>query len=76
MKPYSFNDGTHVKTGDWACVPQRAIMHDSANYPHGDVFDSARFVKQYSLDNKFAKASKYTDVHPFFPFWGLGKQAW
>lgn len=76
MKPYAFNDGTHVPLGDWFCVPQRALMRDPAVDFHADVFDGARFVRDSSLDSQSTKLSKYTDLHPRFPFWGLERHAW
>lgn len=76
LTPYTFTDGTHVPLGDWACVPQRAIMKDPAIYPLADNFDGARFATNHLLDNQPTKASRFTDLHPFFPFWGLGRHAW
>ncbi|KAL9095447.1 MAG: hypothetical protein Q9165_002318 [Trypethelium subeluteriae] len=77
LVPYHFKDGTSVPLGDWACVPQRAIMRDPSIYANADVFDGTRFMKNAARQSKTngVAQSKFTDTSPFYPLWGLGKQA-
>lgn len=67
LTTFTFNDGTVVPKGSWACVPQRAIQGDAAYYDKPAHFDGHRFVKSRNA---------LTDIGPRFPFWGLGKRAW
>ena len=76
MVPYTFEDGTHVPMGDWACVPQRALMRDPSIYPNASTFEGFRFVKDGAGGQKNMRSRGFTDLDPLFPFWGLGKQAW
>lgn len=76
MGPYVFKDGLHVNNGDWICVPQRAIMRDPTIYPQAEVFDAFRFVNRSETQHSSSNTSRFTDLRTFFPFWGLGKQAW
>lgn len=76
MIPYTFQDGTHVAWGDWACVPQRALMRDSTVYPNATSFDGYRFLSSSGQSFTHPEAKKLTDLDPFFLVWGLGKQAW
>lgn len=76
MVPYRFQDGTYVPTGDWACVPQRALMRDLAIYPNATTFDGFRFVDSEQGNAAGQRSRKFTDLDPFYPLWGLGKQAW
>jgi len=76
MGSYVFKDGFHVESGDWICVPQRAIMRDPSIYPQAEVFDAFRFVNHSETEPPLSNTFKFTDSRTFFPFWGLGKQAW
>lgn len=76
MVPYTFQDGTHVPLGDWACVPQRALLRDSNIYPDATTFNGFRFVNTSKKDAPSVKYRKLTDLDHLFPIWGLGKQAW
>ena len=66
VQSYTFSDGTHISTGDVACVPLQAILRDPTHYPDNLTFDGSRLVNQ----------SKFTEVSPTFPLWGLGRHAW
>ncbi|KAH7075664.1 cytochrome P450 [Paraphoma chrysanthemicola] len=72
VQPFTFKDGTHVAAEDWVCVPQRPLLRDAAIYPNPDTFDPFRFM---SHNTGTQKASKFTDLSPDYPMWGLGKQA-
>jgi cytochrome P450 len=72
MQPFTFKDGTHVSAADWVCVPQRPLLRDPAIYHDPEVFDAYRF-----MSHKTGKhPSRFTDLSPDYPIWGLGKQAW
>jgi cytochrome P450 len=73
MQPFTFKDGTHIPAEDWVCVPQRPLLRDPAIYSAPDVFNPYRFM---SRNTENQKSSKFTDLSPDFPIWGLGKQAW
>lgn len=70
IRPYTFSDGSHVPTGNWVCIPQRAIQRDPALYERSTEFDGFRFIQ----DNSKAKA--FIDIDSSFPFWGMGRSAW
>ena len=72
LRPYTFPDGTHLSTGDIACVPLQAIMRDSKHYPHSLRFDAFRSVDEQGRGS----LSRFVDSQPSFPLWGLGKHAW
>lgn len=92
MKPFTFKDGTHIRAEDWVCVPQRSLLRDPAIYPRPATFDPYRFLSHNSnalpseafphdlfptLHNHDSqKPSRFTDLSPDYPIWGLGKQAW
>ncbi|KAI9814562.1 MAG: hypothetical protein M1827_003117 [Pycnora praestabilis] len=73
LSPFTFKDGTHIPTGNWACVPQQALMQDPANYPDSTTFNGFRFVN----DKGVTKGSDSRFSHPswLFTFWGSVKQA-
>ena len=75
MQPFTFPDGTHIEKGQWACVPQRALMRDPARYPNGDTFIGTRYLSDQAKSSG-GEMTRLTDLDHFFPFWGLGKRAW
>lgn len=46
LTPYTISSvpHTHIPADNWICVPQSALMLDSAHYPHAETFDAFRFV--------------------------------
>ncbi|KAK4063192.1 hypothetical protein Trihar35433_8987 [Trichoderma harzianum] len=84
LVPYTFQDGSSLNTGDWACIPQRAMMQDSTRYRDPQAFDGFRFaydnaqhqqhIKQ-STEIPGQKESKFTDATLDWPIWGLGNAA-
>ncbi|KAL7938508.1 cytochrome P450 [Trichoderma chlorosporum] len=83
LVPYTFQDGSFINKGDWACVPQRAMMQDSTRYRDAQTFDGFRFARanaqlqqqKESIDIPEQKASKFTDASPDWPIWGFGNAA-
>ncbi|KAF7876405.1 hypothetical protein EAF04_001497 [Stromatinia cepivora] len=77
LKDFTFFDGTHVKKGDWVCVPVGAMLGDAENYPQPDVFHGFRFAdpkifgKQQSIQPE--GPSKFTDISDKWQVWGTGK---
>ncbi|KAL7791988.1 cytochrome P450 [Trichoderma ceciliae] len=80
---YTFRDGSSINKGDWACVPQRAMMQDSTRYRDPQTFDGFRFARanaqlrqrKQSADVPDQKESNLTDASPDWPIWGLGNTA-
>ncbi|KAI9836330.1 MAG: ADP-ribosylation factor protein 3, partial [Sclerophora amabilis] len=72
LRPFAFSDGIRVDAGNWACVPQRAIMQDPALYPGGMAFDGFRFTgpvdridkDQRPVPNKRAEEPGATPAKP------------
>lgn len=75
MRSQVLSDGTAIAESDWVCVPQREIMNDPLIYPAADQFDARRFMKSHG-QVPAGLGPKFTNVDPFYPFWGLGRQAW
>lgn len=81
---YTFRDGSSINKGDWACVPQRAMMQDSSRYRDPQTFDGFRFARanaqlrqcKQSADVPDQKESNLTDASPDWPIWGFGNTAW
>ncbi|KAJ8063629.1 hypothetical protein OCU04_007497 [Sclerotinia nivalis] len=77
LKDFTFFDGTHVKKGDWVCVPVGAMLSDAENYPQPDVFGGFRFAdpkifgKEQSIQPE--GPSKFTDISDKWQVWGTGK---
>ncbi|KAL6820465.1 cytochrome P450 [Trichoderma sp. SZMC 28015] len=80
---YTFQDGSSIKKGDWACIPQRAMMQDGTRYRDPQTFDGFRFAHdnaqhqqhKQSTDIPGQKESKFTDATLDWPIWGLGNAA-
>ncbi|PTB56075.1 hypothetical protein M431DRAFT_552903 [Trichoderma harzianum CBS 226.95] len=83
LVPYTFQDGSSLNKGDWACIPQRAIMQDSSRYGDPQTFDGFRFAHdnaqhqqhKQSTEIPRQKESKFTDATLDWPIWGLGNAA-
>jgi len=83
LGPYVFQDGSRLREGDWACVPQKAMMTDSSRYSHADKFDGFRFARaNESLQQGNASAevpdrapSMLSDATVDWPIWGFGNTA-
>ncbi|KAI4224901.1 MAG: hypothetical protein L6R36_004327 [Xanthoria steineri] len=63
LKGFDCFNGTHVNKGDWVCVAQRAIMHDSDHYPDPEAFDAFRFVRKRPNGQR-PELSRFTDAKP------------
>ncbi|KKO98194.1 cycloheximide-inducible-1 [Trichoderma harzianum] len=80
---YTFQDGSSIKKGDWACIPQRAMMQNGTRYRDPQTFDGFRFAHdnaqhqqhEQSTELPGQKESKFTDATPEWPIWGLGNAA-
>ncbi|KAL7907120.1 cytochrome P450 [Trichoderma velutinum] len=76
----TFEDGSSINKGDWACIPQRAMMQDSTRYRDPQTFDGFRFAHdnaqhqqhRQSTSMPGQKQSKFTDATLDWPIWGLG----
>ncbi|KAH6605698.1 cytochrome p450 [Trichoderma cornu-damae] len=83
LVPYTFQDGSSINKGDWACIPQRAMMRDSTRYRDSQTFDGFRFARanaqlrqhKQSADVPDQKESSLTDASPDWPIWGFGNTA-
>ncbi|QYS95719.1 hypothetical protein H0G86_002994 [Trichoderma simmonsii] len=83
LVPYTFQDGSSLNKGDWACIPQRAMMQDSTRYRDPQTFDGFRFAHdnaqhqrhKQSTEISGQKESKFTDATLDWPIWGLGNAA-
>lgn len=80
LKLFVFSDGTRLETGDWACIPLRAMLHDSQLYPEPMEFHGFRFAEQERpggfLFSQPEGSSKLTDVSNKWHVWGTGKMTW
>ncbi|KAK8072838.1 cytochrome P450 [Apiospora saccharicola] len=76
MNPFTFQDGTRLLEGDVACVPLQAIMRGETYYSQSTQFSPARFMAESQDGASPKSASKFTDVDPHYPLWGLGRHAW
>ena len=76
MKTFAFSDGSQIPVGNWACVPQKAMMRDPQIYVEPDTFNGFRFVSTGNDNNegKFecSSSTSFTKADAEFPFWGLG----
>ena len=75
VSDFTFTDGTHVPAGNWVCIPQKAIMQDSALYADPTVFQGFRYVHWNDLGEP-ASAARLSHPSWKFPYWGTVKQAW
>lgn len=81
LKPFVFTDGTRLERGDWACIPLRAMLHDSQLYPDPMAFHGFRFAeeekpKPFSSFSQPEGSSKLSDVSNKWHVWGSGKITW
>ncbi|KAL8650624.1 MAG: hypothetical protein Q9226_005063 [Calogaya cf. arnoldii] len=67
--------GTHVNAGDWVCVAQRAIMHDSDHYSDPETFDAFRFAGKRP-NGRSQESSRFTDAKADWLIWGYGNTTW
>ncbi|KAL8992990.1 MAG: hypothetical protein Q9169_006680 [Polycauliona sp. 2 TL-2023] len=72
LKDLDCFNGTHVNEGDWVCVAQRAIMHDSDHYSDPEAFDAFRFARTRP-NGQNQESSRFTDAKPDWLIWGYGK---
>ncbi|PYH94337.1 cytochrome P450 [Aspergillus ellipticus CBS 707.79] len=80
LTPFIFSHGTRVETGNWVCVPQRAMMRDPTRYHNPRQFDGLRFAranKQFGVRDGAVEVPeprplRLTDVSVDWPIWGLG----
>ncbi|KAK4077104.1 uncharacterized protein Triagg1_4071 [Trichoderma aggressivum f. europaeum] len=83
LAPYTFQDGSSLNKGDWACIPQRAMMQDGTRYRDPQTFDGFRFAHDNAqhqqhkrpTDMPEQKESNFTDANLDWPIWGLGNAA-
>ncbi|CAO1598653.1 hypothetical protein XANCAGTX0491_002411 [Xanthoria calcicola] len=75
LKDFDCFNGTHVNKGDWVCVAQRAIMHDTAHYPDPETFDAFRFARKRPNGQR-PESSRFTDAKPDWLIWGYGNTTW
>ncbi len=74
LKPFTFQDGSHVPAGNILCVPQAAVMRDEKFYHNPTEFNGFRFVT--SEEGITRSLPKFTDVSTSYPLWGASKKAW
>ncbi|KAM0247337.1 hypothetical protein ACHAQJ_009894 [Trichoderma viride] len=79
---YTFQDGSFINKGDWACVPQRAMMQDSTRYKDPQTFDGFRFARpnaKLRQRKHFSEVpdreSNMTEISPDWLIWGFGNTA-
>ncbi|KAL9038664.1 MAG: hypothetical protein Q9180_002997, partial [Flavoplaca navasiana] len=75
LKDLDCFNGTHVNEGDWVCVAQRAMMHDSDHYSDPEAFDAFRFARKRP-DGQSQELRRFTDVKPDWLIWGYGNTTW
>jgi len=76
LTPYIFQDGSKLSKGDWVCVPQQAMMHDSARYRDAQTFHGFRFAQALpTADVPDRAKSSLTGVSAEWPIWGFGNTA-
>ncbi|KAL8976697.1 MAG: hypothetical protein Q9205_007354, partial [Flavoplaca limonia] len=71
LKDLDCFNGTHVNEGDWVCVAQRAMMHDSDHYSDPEAFDAFRFARKRP-NGQSQELRRFTDVKPDWLIWGYG----
>ncbi|KAI0490292.1 cytochrome P450 [Xylaria cf. heliscus] len=84
LRDVTLQDGSVVKEGDWVCIPQRAMMHDSSRYANPEIFDGRRFASANAMMLKGQltnlvpdkETSSLTTTSIEWPIWGLGNTAW
>ncbi|KAF4633490.1 hypothetical protein G7Y89_g4632 [Cudoniella acicularis] len=79
LDTFTFSGGYTVKVGDWACVPQQAMMHDPQYYENPAAFDGFRFLPKDG-EKSGAKdmaqnenPNMFTTSSPNWLIWGSGK---
>lgn len=84
LEPYTFSDGSHMRRGDWVCVPMMAMMGDRRRYHAPETFDGFRFARANemlrqgfpSADVPDKAESRLTDATLEWPIWGVGQMSW
>ncbi|CAG8952927.1 hypothetical protein HYFRA_00007642 [Hymenoscyphus fraxineus] len=82
LKDFTFTDGTQVKTGDWACVPTKAMLADEAYFPSAQSFQGFRFAPDGKLPKNIRTISqpegpsRYSDLSENYHVWGIGGITW
>ncbi|KAK3291243.1 cytochrome P450 [Chaetomium fimeti] len=74
---YTFQDGTHVRAGTYACMPVYAIENDPAKLPDPERFDGLRAYRaaRETSDPEKARLFKFSSPAPDFLNFGYGKTA-
>ncbi|KAL8882712.1 MAG: hypothetical protein Q9198_000331 [Flavoplaca austrocitrina] len=67
LEPFTYSDGTHVRKGDWTCMPLRSMLRDKKLFPNPDSFNGFRFVDGSVQPEGPSKA---TDVTYKWSMWG------
>lgn len=83
IETYTFEDGTVIPRGSWACVPLRILQRDPKTYADPQVFNGHRFITASNAQNNRATdvlnkeglvATQLTDVSNSFLIWGMGRR--
>lgn len=45
MKPFTFNNGVHLKEGSWIFTPNSPLLEEDRFYDHASRFDGFRFAR-------------------------------
>ena len=74
---YTFQDGTHVRAGTYACMPVFAIENDPAKLADPERFDGLRAYRaaREAPDDEHARLFKFSSPAPDFLNFGYGKTA-
>ena len=74
-----------MKTGQIACVPAYEIMHNESKYPHPNVLDGLRFLRDPSVVSEGSsvtdkggemRGTTFTEGSKDFPILGFGSKIW
>lgn len=83
LRDFTFSDGTTVKKDEWACIPERAILHDDAHFPDAANFHGFRFASPDKIPGTALAGvtqpegpSRFVDVSAHYHNWGIGSIVW
>jgi cytochrome P450 len=76
-EPYTFQDGTHIPTNTYACMPTYAIENDPAKVPDPGKFDGLRYYRAARATGgpDGQQQFKFSTPSPDFLNFGYGKTA-